>query len=149
MSADGQAGQRSWQALEASTNDNGAKSHVTGRVEGEMFRVDGPSGLLLVPPDSYPTNYWSKGLVSARTAINNQLGEAVALTAVEMPAETLTVRGKPTQTRRYHLLGRGIDDKGVIAKDPYLDIYLWYDQQDIFAGLAFNYRGFEFRYVRE
>jgi hypothetical protein len=137
-------------SMETSTNDNGKKTLVTAsQTLGDMMRIDGPPGVILIPGDSFPTSYWNRGLVKARTAVNNQLGEAVALDTTDLGPETLTIRGAPVATQRYHLLGREITESGVILKDPYLDIYLWYDAQDIFAGLAFRYRGFEFRYLRQ
>ena len=40
---------------------------------------------------------------------------------------------------------------GVVTpnKPPYIDLYLWYDSAQTLAGLAFTYKGFEFRYVKQ
>lgn len=137
-------------SLEADVDDDGKQTRVTARATESGIHVEGPAGPVDLPRDAFPSNYWNKGLTAAKFFINNQLGEAVALEIQQLADETLTIRNQPVPTQRYHLLGREML-KGVITpgKPPYIDLYLWYDNAQTLAGLAFTYKGFEFRYVRQ
>jgi hypothetical protein len=136
------------EALDAWTNDDGKQSEVKVRTEGDMLRMIAGARSLRLPRDARPSNYWHQLLISTKTGINNQLGEAIALETTAIGSETLMVRGAPVKTQRFKLLGYDII-YGERAKRPYLDVDLWYDELGLLVHMTFPFKGFNFVYVLE
>jgi hypothetical protein len=136
------------QSLDASTNDDGDKTEVKVRLDGDELEMTSGRRVLRLPRDTFPSNYWNKGLLRAKVAINNQLGEGIALESRAIGNDTVVARGKPVAAQRHKLIGYDIR-YGDRMPRPYLDVDLWYDEADVLVHMSFQYRGFEFVYVLE
>ncbi|HUZ64935.1 MAG TPA: DUF6134 family protein [Acetobacteraceae bacterium] len=109
----------------SATNDDGKPCRAQGDRKGSGLIVQG-SGLIpyVAPADALPTTYWNKRMLDG-PMINGQTGRMLHPVVSRMGMVDLPSAGTPIPARHYRLSG-----------DLKLDLY--YDRQDIWAGLGFD-----------
>jgi hypothetical protein len=101
-------------SLEASTRENRDLSKVQGkRMEGE-FRVEGPKGQLQLPACAMTFAYWNPKMLQQDKLLNPQTGEWLDVSIMKLGRESIEVRGRQVDARRYRLTA------------PKMKIDLWY-----------------------
>lgn len=128
---DGQVAQ-----ISTTTNDNGTRYRVDGHRDGRGLTV-APGGhtSYLAPTDALPATHWNHRELDGPW-INTQNGELIRPHVVPEGLVTVqTAAAKPLRVRRYALTGP-------------VQLSLWYDEAQVWAGLSFIKGGAEVRYVR-
>ena len=109
------------QSIKSSTNDDGERFEVEGKIEG---------GHLSLVSNSIPNKltgcvmtfaYWDKNILKQKHLLNSQNGEYLEVDIRPLAKETIEVRGESTPTQRYELKAT----KDGIER---LTIQLWYDK---------------------
>lgn len=90
--------------LDASTNDNGTKNHVTGTRNDAAFVVDTGAASAALPSCVQTFAYWNPEILMATQLLNPQTGEYVPIRVLRMGPETVTVRGRLLSSERYRLV---------------------------------------------
>jgi len=113
--------------LEASTDDDGERSQVTARRDGNLFQIAGSSGAYPRGAPLYPTDHWHAGVLTQAAVLNTITGQlnSVAITA-QGQEERATGTG-PRRATRY-------------AYDGELQAEVWYDDARRWVGLRFAAR---------
>ena len=128
---DGQVAQ-----ITTTTNDNGSRYKVDGHRDGRGLTV-APGGrpAYLAPVDALPATHWNHRELDGPW-INTQNGELLRPhVAPEGLIMVETAAAKPLRVRRYALSGP-------------VQMSLWYDEAQVWAGLSFIKAGAEIRYLR-
>ena len=123
-------------ALDAKTNDDGERSSVIARIEGDALRVEGTQGRHRLPLGTLATTYWHIAILRQKQIFDSQSGRLVDLVVTDRGRETITARGKKIEARRHNLKGGG-----------FLDVDVWYDAAGVLVSLAFHARGNDVTYV--
>jgi len=128
---DGQVAQ-----ISTMTNDNGTRYRVEGRRDARGLTVaPGGHAAYLAPTDALPATHWNHRELDGAW-INTQNGELIRPhVAPEGTIMVETAGGKPLRVRRYALTGP-------------VDLTMWYDEAQVWAGLSFVKAGADVRYVR-
>jgi hypothetical protein len=92
-------------AYDATTDDDGKKSTIVGRAQGDKFVIDGPAGHLVAPATVYPSNPFDPGIVNATLLMDTGSGKLLHVTVTPGAEETITAGGGPVQARRYAVTG--------------------------------------------
>ncbi|RVT92003.1 hypothetical protein EOD42_19900 [Rhodovarius crocodyli] len=113
-------------AFQAETNDDGERTTIAMRAEGEALRVDSSkAGRYLAPAGATPATHWNRHMLD-NPFINTQTGE-VMRPAIR-PAETAPLPWNGARTaRRYVMTGDA-------------DLESWYDATPAWVGLRFRGR---------
>ena len=81
----------------------------------------------------FPTTYWNKETVEQSKLLATLDGEVQQVTARQAGWEFIPIQGSTRRVEKFELRGD-------------LDVDLWYDEQDKWVRLAFNFKGNEFVY---
>jgi hypothetical protein len=92
-------------AYDASTDDDGKKSKIAGRAEGDSFVIDGPAGHIVAPGTVYPSNPFDPGIVKATLLMDTSSGKLLHVTVTPGAEETVTAAGGTVAARRYAVTG--------------------------------------------
>ena len=123
--------------VETQTNDNGKRFRVTGRREGGGLVVESNSQPRYVaPPSALPATHWNRRELDGPW-INTQDGKLIRPNVASRGDETIPTAGSSRiRARRYALSGP-------------VQLDMWYDDDQQWAGLAFTKGGSEVRYLRQ
>lgn len=113
--------------FDAWTDDDGKILQVSGRREGDTFRVTGPSGETRIPGDALPANFWNFELTRATRMIDNDDGDVVPIKVTPGEIETVEACGNEVRAQRYQLAGNEVHN-------------LWYDASGRWVRSEFNAR---------
>jgi len=101
-------------SINAITNDNGDRYHVSGKLYNEEFIVSTLNETRAYQPCVKTFAYWDPDFLNESRLLNSQTGEMTEVESQFIGNETMIHRGKETDARRYRLLGEN------------LQIDLWY-----------------------
>lgn len=121
--------------LSTRTNDDGKKTEVRAKAEGDELKVEGSGGSYSLPLGTYPTSYWRREIAQQTLVLDTQDGVRTTVVSATPVRETHPVLGKATPADRYSLGGE-------------LPIDLWYTPKGEWIGLRFNSKGSEITYAR-
>jgi Domain of unknown function (DUF6134) len=91
--------------LDSKTDDDGVRSWVSVRADGDRLLVDGSAGRSEVPRETIPTSYWHERTVTQEAWLDTQAGRLVRSKVEAMPAEPILAAGRMVQAKRYRLVG--------------------------------------------
>ncbi len=114
-------------SLDARTDDNGTRTHVTARATESGLAIDGSGGTYIAPAETVPTSYWNREKASRDRLLDTQSGKLIDVTATVAAADANGVR--------YRLAGD-------------LEADLVYGPGGDWTGLSFAARGGRIDYVR-
>jgi hypothetical protein len=98
------------QAIESSTDSNGTRHAVAGRVADGVFVVDAGSGTRRLGDCVGSFAYWDKRkLLGRRQLLNPQTGEYQPVQLLALGEGTLRLGGREWPVERYALRGEGLD----------------------------------------
>jgi Domain of unknown function (DUF6134) len=92
-------------AYDAKTDDDGKKSTIKGRAEGDKFVIDGPDGHVSAPASVYPSNPFDPGIVNATLLMDTGSGKLLHVTITPGGEETITAGGAAVKAQRYAVTG--------------------------------------------
>jgi hypothetical protein len=96
------------------TNDNGTRSTVETRRDGDRLVIQGSEGRLSGPSDLLPTSYWHRDFMDRERWIDTQNGRIVQSAVTPDGSERIEAAGRTVEARRYRLRGD-------------LEVDLWYE----------------------
>lgn len=67
------------ETLDAETYDNGTALNVRGKATAEGFRVEGPAGTVMAPPDVRPSSFWRRDTASQSVLLDTEKGRLVRI----------------------------------------------------------------------
>lgn len=100
-------------ALAATTDDDGERSTVRARADGEWLVVEAGGGSRKLPADLLPTSYWHESTIARGQWLNTQDGRVVRSTVDRLGPDRIEALGRAVTAMRYRLRGD-------------LDCDLWY-----------------------
>ena len=92
-------------SYDANTNDDGKKSTIKGRAEGDKFVIDGPAGHISAPASVYPSNPFDPGIIHATLLMDTASGKLLHVKIAPGGQETITAGGGPVKAERYAVTG--------------------------------------------
>jgi hypothetical protein len=115
--------------LEASTNDNGNSTEVSGVLETSCFRLTTNRTPIDLPDCVMTFVYWHPDMITQKRLLNPQTGEYTAVTVSPQGEGKVPVKGVERTTRHYRLdagkyqidLWYGTEDRRWLALDSQLD----------------------------
>jgi hypothetical protein len=111
-------------ALSASTDDDGKRSSVMARSDGDnKLRIASPTGEQAVDGCLMSFAYWNPGLRSQTRLLDPQTGRLESVRIAVVGQETIPLRGQPTPATRVRIDG---------PKQP---IDIWYSEQGDWLAL--------------
>ncbi|HSH98925.1 MAG: DUF6134 family protein [Methylophilaceae bacterium] len=110
-------------SIDANTDDNGEKSVVTGKLEGQSFVLNTPKGKQTLPACIMTFAYWNPKMLSQSKLLNPQTGDYLDVKITQVGKEKIEVRGKSEDAEHYN----------VIAKKMNID--LWYSPDKAWLAL--------------
>ncbi|NWG71418.1 MAG: hypothetical protein HXY23_07405 [Parvularculaceae bacterium] len=119
----------SLETIDSETNNNGRKSFLKVRRNGDTLEVDGSAYQGPAPLDAIPSSYWNRSIIEARKLLNTQNGEVIDISTTRL-GFTEAPGGEPAE--HFRLVGS-------VALD------LWYDGPR-WVGSTFTVRGEELTY---
>lgn len=114
-------------SLEAAVDDDGQRSSVVARADGDGLAIDGPAGVLRADPGVYPTDHWHPGVLGSTQVLNTLTGRINAVRLVERGPATVAVNGGDRPARHFAYTGD-------------LDTEVWYDDRGRWVKLRFRAR---------
>ncbi|MCA0448960.1 MAG: DUF6134 family protein [Proteobacteria bacterium] len=114
-------------SLDARTDDNGTRTHVTARATDAGLAIDGSGGRYVAPAATVPTSYWNREKVMRSPLLDTQSGKLIDVSAMALAADA--------NGTRYRLAGD-------------LEADLVYGPGGDWTGLSFAARGARIDYVR-
>lgn len=132
--------QESWDGgklvgLATRTNDDGKKTEVRAKADGDELKIEGSGGGFSLPLGTYPTSYWKREIAQQTLVLDTQDGVRTKVQSAAPVRETYPVLGKAVPADRYSLSGE-------------LPIDLWYTPKGEWIGLRFTSKGSEITYAR-
>ena len=125
-------------SIDSETDANGEPFSVTGRRQGETFRITGASGEAELPGCVMTFAYWNPAFLSQKRLVNSQNGEFLEVSVSPGSVDRLLIGGREVPATRYR----------VEAKD--MDLLLWYSEQNDWLALeAETDGGRTLRYERQ
>ena len=109
--------------IEASTDDNGERSSLTGNETQGRFELNKNRSKETLPACIMTFAYWNPLILRQSRLLNPQTGEYTGVQIESRGRETIPVQGQPVVAERYHL------DAGKFQID------LWYAQGDRWVAL--------------
>jgi hypothetical protein len=108
-------------AYDAATDDDGKKSTIKGRAEGDKFVIDGPAGHISAPATVYPSNPFDPGIVGATLLMDTGSGKLLHVKITPGAEESVMAAGGTVKARRYAVTGDmqrdlWFDDAGKLLK---------------------------------
>lgn len=111
-------------AFEAETNDDGSRSSITMRLQGDALAVDSSrAGRYVAPPGALPATHWNRRMLDG-PFINTQTGEVMRPAVARSGAGPL-----PWAPQRQ-------GERFVLSGD--VDLETWYDASPAWLGLRFR-----------
>jgi hypothetical protein len=110
-------------SIEANTNDNGKKSVVVGKLEGERFVLNTTQGQQILPACIMTFAYWNPKMLSQSKLLNPQTGDFLEVKVTQLVREQIEVRGKSINADHFN----------VTAKKMNID--LWYSPDKAWLAL--------------
>jgi hypothetical protein len=104
--------------LRANTDDNGAVTYLSGRLDGKRFRLNSLKGVAELPECVMSFAYWHPDMLKQSALLNPQTGEYTSVSTTPLGTESIPVKGKALAAKRYRL------DAGKFQID------LWYATDD-------------------
>lgn len=92
-------------AYETNIDDNGTKSQVRVRRDGEALSIVHPKGSLTAPLGMFPSTYWPPGTIDQTQMIDSSEGVLLNVKTVEVAAEELAIDGRTIGAKRYEMSG--------------------------------------------
>lgn len=92
-------------AYDARTDDDGKKSTIKGRAEGDKFVIDGPAGHIAAPGSVYPSNPFDPGIVKATLVMDTGTGKLLHVKVTPGAEESVAAGGGTLAARRYAMTG--------------------------------------------
>jgi len=120
-------------AIDCNTLKDGRRTRVRGAVQGSELRITGARGEMEFALDIAPTSWWTRPAVYARSMLNTETGDLMAMRVTRMGRETIDAGGERIQADRVRV-------QGTLAVD------LWYDAQGRWVGCAFTVRNQRIEY---
>lgn len=114
-------------ALDALVDDDGKRERVSARADGDVLRIEGPSGPGAAPLGVYPTDHWHPGVLGATAVLNTLTGRVNAVRIVDRGPAAVPVGGRVRPARHYAYTGD-------------LDTEVWYDAEGRWVRLRFAAR---------
>ena len=122
------------ESLSARTTENGRSESVDASRDDAGFLVRTKRGQSRLQGCVRSFAYWNPDILRGGYLLNAQTGESVPVNVTGLGQETLTVRGRTQNTRRYRLSG------------PDIAIDLWYSGQGDWVALESRVKGGVIRY---
>jgi hypothetical protein len=111
------------QSIESQTDANGKKFAVLGSQGPDVFEVQA-TGLRNEVSGCVKTfAYWNPDFLKESALLNPQTGEILPVNVEVLSGETITVRGRDVEARRYRLQAKG------------MNLDLWYSKDGDWLGL--------------
>jgi len=115
-------------ALETRIDDNGTKSTLTARADGDKLVIKGPDGDSTQPLGIMPTGYWNTATVKQTKLFDSETGKILNISVSGGEAQKVDLGG-----------GRTVDaKKWQMTGDKKAE--LWYDSRDVLVKLRFDAR---------
>ena len=114
--------------LEAHTVENKVTTDVRGAKNATGFEVSDGKTKQTLPACSMTFAYWNPKILEQKQLLNPQNAEYLNTTVEKLANETITVKGKPTETTHYKL-------KGALDGKNKLNIELWYNLSNEWVAL--------------
>ena len=116
------------------TDDDGDEFTVSAQRRDQGIAVAVNDANAVVVNDWFPTTYWDKRTVQQNRLLATRDGEVLEVETKRAGIEEIEVRGQSIAAEKFEMRGD-------------LNIDLWYDEDDRWVKLAFDYRGNRFDYV--
>ena len=116
------------------TNDDGDRFAVVAKREDRGLSVAVNESDPALRADWFPTTYWDKRTVYQDRLLATRDGEVLDVETKSAGFETVEIKGVPVRAEKFEMRGD-------------LNVDLWYDENDRWVKLAFDYRGNRFDYV--
>ena len=121
-------------SLSGSSNSDGRKAKVAGKLVADGFRVDSTKFDGVLEGTVIPSSHWNRMQVYQDRMLSTETGEVLDIDVDIIGPDTVMVDGEAIETTHYRLQSD-------------LTVDLWYDQQSRWVQLAFEVRGQEIEYV--
>ena len=112
--------------LSATVDDDGKGANTTARVDGDLFRIEGPSGAILTSSWVFPSNHWHRGQVSAKTIINTLTGKLAQINVLSRGIDRIDTGGGPVDAEHFEYTG------------DLHDTEVWYDREGRWVKMTFK-----------
>lgn len=115
-------------ALETQIDDNGTKSTLTAKAEGDTLVIKGSAGESSQPLGIFPAGYWNADTVKQTKLFHTETGKILSVRFSGGDTESLDLGGgRKVEAKHWTMTG---DDKGE----------LWYDSRDVLVKQRFEAR---------
>ena len=114
--------------LQANTTENKVVTNVKGTVKDAGFEVTNGKTTQTLPACSMTFAYWNPKILTQSKLLNPQNAEYLDTQFENLGQETITVKGKPVETKHYKL-------KGNLNGQNKLNIELWYNLKNEWVAL--------------
>ena len=112
------------QSIDARTNHDGTRHHLTMSRRANGFWVSGDKGSYLAPPETLPATHWTRRTLDG-PMVNTETGALMHPQVSDRGIETLmTASAMPLQARHFSLSGD-------------VSLETWYDRSPRWVGLGF------------
>lgn len=92
-------------SYETDIDDNGTKSRVTVRRDGEGLAITHPKGQLAAPGNLIPSTYWPTSTVKRKQFIDSSDGVLVNVAVSAPVSEDLSIDDRTVKAKRYEMSG--------------------------------------------
>ena len=103
---------------QAFTDDDGRKSRVSARADGDRLVIDGATGRAVVPAGVYPHNPWTIAIMGARAIMSPKSGRLFPAKVSDVHDEEVDHAGELLKTTTFRL-------------DTDRRTWVWFDQDDV------------------
>lgn len=115
-------------ALETRIDDNGTKSTLTAKADGDTLAIKGPAGESTQALGIMPTGYWNVATVKQTKLFHDETGKILNIAVSGGETQTLDLGGgRKVEAKLWRMTG---DDK----------MELWYDSRDVLVKQRFEAR---------
>jgi len=115
-------------ALETRIDDNGTKSTLIAKADGDKLVIKGPAGDSTQPLGIMPTGYWNVATVKQTKLFHDETGKILTIAVTGGEAQTLDLGGgRKVEAKLWKMTG---DD----------NVELWYDNRDVLVKQRFDAR---------
>lgn len=115
-------------ALETHIDDNGTKSTLTAKADGDKLVIKGPASESIQALGIMPTGYWNVATVKQSKLFHDETGKILAIAVAGGEPQSLDLGGgRKVEARRWKMTG---DD----------NVELWYDNRDVLVKQRFDAR---------
>ena len=115
-------------ALETRIDDNGTKSTLTAKADGDKLAIKGSAGDSTQPLGIMPTGYWNVATVKQTKLFHDETGKILTIAVTGGEGQKIDLGGGRTiDAKKWQMTG---DDK----------VELWYDSRDVLVKQRFEAR---------